>query len=190
MRRQSGAGGINPAGAGRCVRLDPHSLPIRFAACDPRADGGIRHIELSRDHVVLRRSLRGIAMALNIRVREFHGIGLRLAPDSESGRVMAMLVLEHRDPSLAVPLAFVPEDHDIAADWHSWAEALQLPCLMPELPAPAAAVMPARAEPAPRRRRRNAIKARRPSILMRRRTGATMAVMPVHHDEREIIART
>ena len=114
MRRQSGAGGTYPAGASRCVRLDPHSLPIRFDACDPRADGGVRHIELSRDHVVLRRSLQGIRMALNIHVHDYHGIGLRLAPDAESGRVMAMLVLEHRDPSLAVPLAFVRSTHSLS----------------------------------------------------------------------------
>jgi hypothetical protein len=172
------------------VRLDPHSLPIRFAARDPRADGGIRHIELSRDHVVLRRSLRGIPMALNIRVHDFHGIGLRLLPDEDGSGLMAMLVLEHRDPSLAVPLLFVPEDHDIATDWRMWSEALQLPCLMPESPAPTDAHVRITGEPGPRRRRRNAVKARRPSILMRRRPGAPVAGMAIYRDEREIIART
>jgi hypothetical protein len=42
---------------------------------------------------------------------------------------------------------------------------------------------------APRRRRRNAIKNRRPRFLLRRRPGVQSADPTVHRDEREIIAR-
>ena len=42
---------------------------------------------------------------------------------------------------------------------------------------------------APRRRRRNAIKARRPTIFLRRRPGAMPELPLVHRDEREIVAR-
>jgi hypothetical protein len=42
--------------------------------------------------------------------------------------------------------------------------------------------------PTPRRRRRAAIKWRRPSILMRRKTGRPSATPTVHRGEREIIA--
>jgi hypothetical protein len=45
------------------------------------------------------------------------------------------------------------------------------------------------AQPAPRRRRRNVIKARRPWVLLRRRPGDCRIAPPVHRDEREIIAR-
>jgi hypothetical protein len=42
---------------------------------------------------------------------------------------------------------------------------------------------------APRRRRRNAVKARRPSILMRRQPKRLAGEPTVHRGEREIIAR-
>ena len=44
-------------------------------------------------------------------------------------------------------------------------------------------------EPAPRRRRHNAIRARRPKFLVRRKSGHYLAQPLVHGDEREIIAR-
>ncbi|TAK48360.1 MAG: hypothetical protein EPO23_06910 [Xanthobacteraceae bacterium] len=187
MRRQTEAGGALPAGSSRLVRLDPHSLPIRFAARDPRADGGIRHIELNRDRVVLRRSLRGIPMALNIRVPDFHGIGLHLLPGEDGGGPLVMLVLEHRDPSLSVPLMVAPEGHDVAALWRGWSEVLALPCLTCSLDTERGPLVAG--APTPRRRRRNAIRKRRPSILMRRRPGEAAAIRPVHRGEREIIAR-
>ena len=43
--------------------------------------------------------------------------------------------------------------------------------------------------PAPRRRRRNAIRARRPKFLVRRRAGDLLNAANVHQGEREIIAR-
>jgi hypothetical protein len=43
--------------------------------------------------------------------------------------------------------------------------------------------------PRPRRRRRSALKARRPTILLRRACGKVTRTAPVHRDEREIIAR-
>jgi hypothetical protein len=44
-------------------------------------------------------------------------------------------------------------------------------------------------EPAPRRRRRNAIRFRRPKFLMRRRVGALLNPANLYRGEREIIAR-
>jgi hypothetical protein len=41
----------------------------------------------------------------------------------------------------------------------------------------------------PRRRRRNAVKARRPSIVLRRALRACSPMLAVHRGEREIIAR-
>ena len=55
MRRQTAISGINTAGSSRSLRLDPHSLPLRYHARDIRADGGIRQIELDRDRVQLAR---------------------------------------------------------------------------------------------------------------------------------------
>jgi hypothetical protein len=44
-------------------------------------------------------------------------------------------------------------------------------------------------EPAPRRRRHNAIRARRPKFLVRRRAGDLLNAPNIHQGEREIIAR-
>ncbi|HSP50044.1 MAG TPA: hypothetical protein VLN61_07660 [Pseudolabrys sp.] len=48
-----------PAGSSRALRLDPFSLPARFAAIDAAADERVRHVELYRVRVVVRRSLSG-----------------------------------------------------------------------------------------------------------------------------------
>jgi hypothetical protein len=154
------------------MRLDPLSLPVSFAAHDIRADGGIRQVELHRERVVLRRAVRGMRMAVNVRVSDFLGVVLRDVKDSK------MLVLQHRDPSLSVTLC-VSEDHDeIATAWLMWSELFSLPQLQDEA-----------REPAPRRRRRNAIRARRPKFLMRRRIGALLSAANLYRGEREIIAR-
>ena len=98
VRRQTATSGINPAGSSRSLRLDPLSLPVRFDAHDPRADGGVRQIELHRERVVLRRAVRGMRMAINVRVSDFIGVALRGIDEAQ------MLVLVHRDPSLSIPL--------------------------------------------------------------------------------------
>ena len=63
--------------------------------------------------------------------------------------------------------------------WQRWSETFALPQLDETTPI----------RPAPRRRRRNAIRARRPSILMRRRLSRDPAGMDIYRGEREIIAR-
>ena len=77
LRRQMRSGGC-PAGSGRALRLDPFCLPARFAANDAAADERVRHVELYRERVVVRRSLRGMRMALNMPVSAFAGVAIRL----------------------------------------------------------------------------------------------------------------
>ncbi len=171
MRRQTATCGANPAGSSRFPRLDPLSLPVRFDAHDPRADGCIRQIELHRERVVLRRAVRGMQMAVNVRVSDFLGVALRESDDAQ------ILVLVHRDPSLTVPLLASSDADEIADAWTAWSEILALPQLDEGA-----------REPAPRRRRRNAIRDRRPKFLTRRRAGVARELQ-IHRDEREIIAR-
>ena len=155
------------------MRLDPLSLPLSFEAHDARADGGLRHVEIARDHVVLRRSVRGMRMAINIRICEFLGVALRNVDGAPT------IVLKHRDPSLSVPLASEDQVEPIGVAWQHWSDTFALPQIDETRPA----------RSAPRRRRRNAIRSRRPSILMRRRLGRDLAGMDVYRGEREIIAR-
>jgi Family of unknown function (DUF6101) len=154
------------------MRLDPLSLPMSFAAHDVRADGGIRQIELHRERVVLRRAVRGMRMAVNVRVSDFLGVALRDVKESQ------MLVLQHRDPSLSVTLCVSTDPEEIAEAWQMWSELFSLPQLQDET-----------REPAARRRRRNAIRFRRPRFLMRRRIGALLNAANNFRGEREIIAR-
>jgi Family of unknown function (DUF6101) len=173
VRRQTATSGINPAGSGRVLRLDPLSLPVSFSAHDTRADGGVRQIELHRERVVLRRAVMGMRMAVSVRVSDFLGVALRGIEDG------AMLVLRHRDPSLTIPLCVSSDPDEIAAAWLMWSELFALPQLRDDEPR----------EPAPRRRRRNAVRWRRPRFLMRRRVGDLINPAQVYRGEREIIAR-
>ena len=173
MRRQTAISGINPAGSSRALRLDPLSLPVSFAAHDIRADGGVRQIELHRERVVLRRAVQGMRMAVNIRVSDFLGVASRTTGDGQ------MLILVHRDPSLSIPLCVSSDGEEIASAWQMWSDIFALP----QLPQDNAR------EPAARRRRHNAIRARRPKFLVRRRGGDLINPANLHAGEREIIAR-
>ena len=172
MRRQTLASGINPAGSSRALRLDPLSLPVSFAAHDIRADGGVRQIELHRERVILRRAVHGMRMAVNVRVSDFLGVAMRANGDGQ------MLVLVHRDPSLSVPLCVSADGEETASAWQLWCDIFSLPQLHDTS-----------REPAPRRRRRNAIRARRPKFLVRRRAGDLLNSAGNYRGEREIIAR-
>src|SRR5215831_4646466 len=92
-RRQMRSGGC--AGSGRALRLDPFGLPVRFSASDAAADGRVRDIELHRERVVLRRSLRGMRMALNMPVKAFDGVSVQLVPVETEAKDMLAVVLEH-----------------------------------------------------------------------------------------------
>ncbi|HEY7231831.1 MAG TPA: DUF6101 family protein [Pseudolabrys sp.] len=180
------------AGSGRALRLDPFGLPVRFCARDAVADGCVRDVELHRERVVLRRSLAGMRMALNMPVAAFEGISLHLVA-GESGETDALaVVLEHRDPSLTLPLYLTVRPDEALAEWRAWGEVLGRPLLLANSCASSAnkQFRHLRIErPRPRRRRRNVLKKRRPSILMRRGYGKITRATPVHRGEREIIAR-
>jgi hypothetical protein len=155
------------------LRLDPLSLPVSFNAHDTRADGGVRQIELHRERVVLRRAIHGMRMAVNVRVRDFLGVALRGIDDAQA------LVLVHRDPSLTIPLCVSSDREEIVSAWRMWSDIFTLPQLLEDEPR----------EPAMRRRRHNAIRARRPKFLLRRRSGALLNLANIHQDEREIISK-
>ncbi len=175
MRRQFGVGGVQPAGSSCMLQLDPHSLPVSFEARDGRADGGVRHIEINRDRVTVRRTVSGMRMAINVRVSDFLGIACR---ETNDGRA---LVLVHRDPSLSVPLLVTADDLHLDLAWQMWGDLFALPQIEDE--------NETAREPAPRRRRRNIIKDRRPKFLVRRKAGRAASTPSIYRDEREIIAR-
>lgn len=180
-----------PAGSSRGLRLDPFALPVRYAASDAAADGRVRDIELHRERVVVRRSVSGMPMALNMPLSAFAGIALRVVGGENEAAVA--VVLAHKDPGLVLPLFVTREADEAMAEWRTWGTVLGLPLLVDDghgLREPFARMGGVRvAKPAPRRRRRSALKRRRPSMLMRRASGKVTEATPVYRGEREIIAR-
>jgi hypothetical protein len=187
-------GGRITAGSSRALRLDPFSLPVRFEAADEAADERLRVVDLHRERVVVRRSISGMRMALNLPVAAFRGISIRLSGKIGAPPTAIAVMLEHGDPALSLPL-FVSHDSDeIVAEWQSWGRVLGLPLLVAErdgsLHEPFARLGAVRIEaPTWRRRRRSAIARRRPSILLRRRATTPSKTPATHRGEREIIAR-
>lgn len=112
-------------------------------------------------------------MAINVRVSDFIGLALRGLGEDR------MLVLVHRDPALSIPLCVTSDEAAIQSASAIWSETFCLPQLDDEVVR----------EPAPRRRRRNAIRERRPKFLVRRRAGALLGEAGLYRGEREIIAR-
>jgi hypothetical protein len=166
---------------------------MRFEAADDAADEHRRVIDLHRERVVVRRSVRGMRMALNLPVAAFRGVAIRLTGKENAPTAIAV-VLEHGDPALSLPLFSSSASDDIVAEWQSWGRVLGLPLLVAErdgsLREPFARLGAVRIEaPTWRRRRRSAIARRRPTILLRRRPGKLSDSPAIHRGEREIIAR-
>ena len=182
------------AGSSRVVRLDPFSLPVRFEAADAAADEQRRIVELHRERVVLRRSVRGMRMAVNMPVTAFRGVAIRLTGEPNALPSEIAVVLEHDDPALSLPLFASGECDDIVAEWQSWGRVLGLPLLVADndgsLREPFARLGAVRVEaPTWRRRRRTTIGRRRSIRMLRRRPGIAAGKPAVHRGEREIIAR-
>lgn len=182
------------AGSSRVKRLDPFSLPARFETVDDAADGRVRIVDLFYRRVVMRRSVRGMRMAISLPVAAFRGVSIRLTGNANEQPTAIAIVLEHGDPALSLPLFSASDNDEIVAEWQSWGRMLGLPLLVGEpdgtLREPFARLGALQVEPPTwRRRRRSAIARRRPRILMRRRPGRMAEAQAVHRGEPEIIAR-
>ena len=193
MRRQTELGG-HSAGSSRSARLDPLALPLRFTASDAVADQRVRHVELHRERVILRRAVQGMRIALNVPVTAFLGVAMRLAAAADAEPAHVAVVLEHRDPALSIELFAAPDSDDVLAEWRLWGRVLGMPLLVTgsdgALSEPLARIGAVRLKaPAPRRRRRSPLAKRRPRFLARRRPGIARVGAMVHQGEREIIAR-
>jgi hypothetical protein len=180
-----------PAGSSRSERLDPFALPVRFSASDALADGRVRDVELTHERVVVRRSLAGMRMALNMPISAFAGVALSMT--ARDGAPVVAITLAHKDSSLDLPLYVSGETEEALAEWHNWGAVLGLPLLLHDEDGWRDACGRLGAlrigQVRPRRRRRGPLRKRRPSILLRRARGKLTAATPVHRGEREIIAR-
>ncbi len=184
-----------PFGSSRALRLDPFALPVRYAAHDRGADGQIRQVELDRDRVTVRRAVRGIRMNVGVPIAEFRGVSIRMLPPEQEAPAASVVMLEHRDAGLSIPLFMSTSSDDLMAQWKSWSNVLGLPPVVVEedgsVREPFQRMGGVRiSTPAPRRRRRAAVKWRRPRFLMRRKPGRPADDPAIYCGEREIIARS
>ena len=186
-------GGGSPAGSGCASRLDPLALPVRFTATDAVADGLVRDVEIAKERIRVKRAVRGITISINVPVDAYVGVSLRMLPSDDGSEERVIVSLEHKDPGLSVTLFQATDNFDVIAEWQLWARVLALPRLIIDgegvLRPPFPSIGMVRVGKAgPRRRRRNAVKRRRPSFPLRRRAVITQPG-PVIRREREIIAR-
>ena len=139
---------------------------------------------------LVRRSLAGMRMALNLPVSSFSGVAIRVT--TGDGAALIAVVLEHKDPGLVLPLFASSEADEAFTEWRSWGNVLGLPLLVEDegaLREPLQRMGGVRIEASrPRRRRRNAIKRRRPTMPLRRGVSRLTDATPVYRGEREIIA--
>ena len=182
------------AGSRRPPRLDPFALPLSFEAGDAAADGQVRYIELFAERLVLRRSVAGMHMALNMPLSAFAGVAIRLDAGVDGALPTVAVVLEHKDPGLALPLFVSNEADEAFAEWNSWSRALGVPQLISDDEGgwrePFARLGGVRINSVrPRRRRHSCLKRRRPTMPLRRKGGRLTAAAAVHRGEHEIIAR-
>ncbi|MEA2873945.1 MAG: hypothetical protein QOH67_3921 [Hyphomicrobiales bacterium] len=193
MRRQTELGG-HSAGSSRALRLDPLTLPLHFTANDAVADERVRHVELHRERVILRRAVQGMRIALNVPVQAFRGVSIRLVEQQGETPAGVAVFLEHLDPALSIELYSAENSDDVVAEWQLWSRVLGVPCLVADSdgalsePFPRLGAVRCKA-PAQRRRRRSPLSKRRPRFLARRRAGVTRPGPLVHRGERELIAR-
>src|SRR6185503_13974216 len=144
---------------------------------------------------IMRRSVAGIRMAVKLPLTSFLGISLTACRRVGLSSECLSIRLEHRDPALCVPLFAGAQGLDVIAEWHLWARILGLPLLVADpdgpLREPFRRLGRMRIDsPRPRRRRRHAISARRPSLPLRRYCDPFAVAIKTYRGEREIIARS
>jgi hypothetical protein len=186
------AGGAS-AGSSRAFRLDPFTLPVRYAAT---LGGGARRAEatilLDRDEVVVRRlSPAGAPLTFRMPVKTFDGVAVRMTPVGHDGAIEVTVELMHRDPGLTLPLMIADDPADVAADWQAWGRTLGLPLLVVgqdgTVAAPVEQIGGVTLQSLKPRRRHSFFADRRPRFLTRRKLGrrGKLEILTA----REIIAR-
>jgi hypothetical protein len=89
---------------------------------DRRADGGDRHVRVTRGDILIARHFGGVAMMIAAPVRRYRGVGLDVRSDPH-GAIFYRLLLVHADADLDVTLGEtgdVEVAHLAWAQWASW----------------------------------------------------------------------
>nr|WP_280113385.1 DUF6101 family protein [Lutibaculum baratangense] len=180
-----------PGDRGRCVRPDPHQMPIRIGYSGRGRRGPVPQLAvIRRETVVIRRECEaGVPLYIQVPTRSYRGVVLSARAGTDGQEIS--LRLEHGNADLAVPLPVEGSPEDALETWHVWAELLGCPLLIEDADGRIHDVerrLGGLAVRPPRARRANRFFAeRRPRFLTRRRVGG-VATGPVLRED-EIIAR-
>lgn len=174
MGRQSGDDGRLSVWAAREMRPEPYIFPVHLSFEMPCADDGLRrNVTLEKDTVVVETR---DGRTRRIDVSDYRGLSVAIAQATDgTGRIAAMVILEHEDDDLTMPLHVAHDSTDVVEAWRSWARALDLPLLVKGVegdcrgPAPAIGALVA-AQAAPRRAAAY-LASRRPGFLQSRAPG-------------------
>jgi hypothetical protein len=159
---------------------------------DPRADDRRRKVELTRQRIILRRVVGGVAMHVQLPVSAYCGIALCLT-EPDCGDSHFELRLVHRDPEMSVRLVRGDEEAAVIEHWRNWLAFFALPPLLERdlgcyVAAEGLARLGALGTGPARPRRRNAtLASRRGRFGLRRKIGRLDRLMAVFFGEREII---
>jgi hypothetical protein len=123
---------LKPIWADTQLRLDPLLLPhyLSFALQDETGDVSMT---IDTRGVVIKRKLPKSQLPFTIALpcQAFQGVAARAIEDGLGG-VTVTLELMHNDPELSVPLLVARDFDDIAGDWRTWSQKMNLPMLLVE----------------------------------------------------------
>ncbi|MDJ0930250.1 DUF6101 family protein [Breoghania sp.] len=175
--------------------MDPLALPSTFTVGLAAGEGGLAGADIHLEHgtVIVTRRQNGQRNQIFLKLRDYVGVAARATAIDVPGGIEVRLELVHAEPSLSLVLMEAGDLGNVVADWQAWARRLALPLLMiePDDSLHEIAGSPNRitvGRPCPRRRS-SVLRGRRPRFFVRRKAGIA-GLMPVHDNEREIIARS
>jgi hypothetical protein len=87
---------------------------------DRRADGGARHVRVTRGDILIARRFDGIEMMIAAPVEAYRGVGLVTLSDPQ-GDILYRVILVHRDADLDIVLGETRDTAEAQDDWRAWA---------------------------------------------------------------------
>lgn len=130
MRRQTNSDRQLSVWAGTQVQPDPLHLPAEYhAPIYGRGDceRDCERVIISRDEVSFSAGLDGVRVPMSQYLGVSMAVALSEEVDGEDQKAATIIILEHENADLNVPLFVAWDADDVVAQWHAWARALGVP---------------------------------------------------------------
>lgn len=152
---------------------------------DRRADGGARHVRVTRGDILIARRFGGVAMMISAPVEAYRGVSLVDATDGQ-GDILYRVILVHRDADLDIFLGDFRDSAEAQAVWSDWASWFDLARLAICNGEWITVEAPIGRPPIAMRRRPTSIARRRACSPPRRMIGDTIRTSGILANQREI----